>query len=229
MTKKLFLIFLTLTTVFNSNCLAQKSEKQTKITISTSYGDIKLMLYNQTPKHRDNFIKLVKEGFYDNTLFHRVIKDFMIQGGDPDSKNAAEGAILGEGETGYTIPAEFNASFIHKKGALAAARQADNVNPNKESSGCQFYIVQGKPFSRAEVDKIIKRKNTGRENKISYTEEQYKIYETIGGTPHLDMEYTIFGEVLEGLDVIDKIAAVEKDRNDRPKVDIKMTIKIVKK
>ncbi|PJB14429.1 MAG: peptidylprolyl isomerase [Flavobacteriales bacterium CG_4_9_14_3_um_filter_32_8] len=229
MTKKLFLIFFTLITVFNSNCLAQKSEKQTKIIISTSYGDIKLLLYNETPKHRDNFIKLVKEGFYDNTLFHRIIKDFMIQGGDPDSKNAAAGTMLGEGEIGYTIPAEFNASLIHKKGVLAAARQADNVNPNKESSGCQFYIVQGKPFSRAEVDKIIKRKNAGREIIISYSEEQYKIYETIGGTPHLDMDYTIFGEVLEGLEVIDKIAAAEKDRNDRPKEDIKMTIKIVKK
>jgi peptidyl-prolyl cis-trans isomerase B (cyclophilin B) len=212
-----------LTTVFNTNCFAQKNDKQTKVLISTSYGDIKLVLYDETPKHRDNFIKLVKEGFYDNTLFHRVINTFMIQGGDPESRNAEAGKMLGNGGPGYTIPAEFNTKFIHKKGALSAARQGDNVNPQKASSGSQFYLVQGKKTSKAELDKMSKR--TG----ASYTAEQIKEYETNGGTPFLDMNYTVFGEVIEGLDVIDKIAVVPTARGDRPKEDVKMTMKIVKK
>ncbi len=213
--------------VFNG--FAQKAEKQSLIMISTSLGDIKIKLYNETPKHRDSFLKLVKDGTLDGTLFHRIIKDFMIQGGDPDSKNAAPGATLGEGGLGYTLPAEFNSTLIHKKGVLAAARESDEVNPNKESSSCQFYIVHGRPFTRAEMDKMLKGKNARRETKIEYSEEQYKTYETIGGTPHLDMDYTVFGEVIEGLDVVDKIAAVKKDKRDRPEEDIKMTIKIVKK
>lgn len=224
MIKKIFLISLILSVFFNISCFAQKNKKETKVLISTAYGDIKVILYNETPKHRDNFIKLVKDGTYDGTLFHRIIKDFMIQGGDPESKNAEAGKMLGDGGLGYTIPAEFDSSLIHKKGALAAARMGDNVNPNKESSSCQFYIVQGKPFSKEEIDKILKGKNAKRETPIIYTEEQYKIYENLGGTPHLDMDYTIFGEVIEGLDVVDKIAAVDKDRGDRPKEDIKMTI-----
>jgi len=206
-----------------------KKEKQTKILISTAYGDIKIALYNETPKHRDNFIKLVKAHFYDSTLFHRVIQNFMIQGGDPDSKTAKAGQQLGDGDVGYTIPAEFNPNLIHKKGVLAAAREGDDVNPQKASSGCQFYIVQGKKFTKEEINKILKRKNTNRATPITYTEEQYKTYETIGGTPHLDMDYTVFGEVIEGLEVVDKIAAVETDKRDRPKQDISMTIKIVKK
>ncbi len=209
--------------------LAQKQEKQLLVVISTSYGNIKIALYNEAPKHRDNFIKLVKDGVLNGTLFHRVIKNFMIQGGDPDSKNAEKGAALGEGGLGYTIPAEFNAALIHKKGVLAAARESDEVNPNKESSSCQFYIVHGRTFTRAEIDKMLKAKNAKREHKIEYTDEQYKTYETIGGTPHLDMDYTVFGEVIEGLDVIDKIAEVKKDKRDRPEEDIKMTFKIVKK
>jgi peptidyl-prolyl cis-trans isomerase B (cyclophilin B) len=229
MIKKIFLISLILSVFFNISCFAQKNKKETKVLISTTHGDIKVVLYNETPKHRDNFIKLVKEGTYDETLFHRIIKDFMIQGGDPESKNAEAGKMLGEGGLGYTIPAEFDSNLIHKKGALAAARMGDNVNPNKESSSCQFYIVQGKSFSKEEIDKILKGKNAKRTTPINYTEEQYKIYENLGGTPHLDMDYTIFGEVIEGLDVVDKIAAVDKDRGDRPKEDIKMTMKIVKK
>jgi len=229
MIKKIFLITLMLSLFFNISCLAQKNKKQTKVLITTSYGDIKIVLYNETPKHRDNFIKLVKEGTYDSTLFHRVIKDFMIQGGDPTSIKAEAGKALGEGGMGYTLPAEFDSTLIHKKGVLSAARMGDNINPDKESSGCQFYIVQGKKFSREEVDKILNGKNSKRNQPISYTEEQYNIYETIGGTPHLDMDYTIFGEVIEGLEIVDKIAEVEKDRRDRPKEDIKMTMKIVKK
>lgn len=204
--------------------LFKGEKKETKVLLSTEYGNIKIKLFNETPQHRDNFIKLVKEGFYNETLFHRVIKDFMIQGGDPDSKNAQKGEFLGEGDVGYTIPAEFNTKLIHKRGALAAARQGDNVNPQKRSSGCQFYIVQGRKFTTEEIEKIEKSK----EGRIEYTDEQYKTYETVGGTPHLDMDYTVFGEVIEGLDVVDKIAAVKRDRKDRPLEDIKITIKIIK-
>lgn len=223
MTKTTFLLVLILITLFNINGLAQKNKKQTKVLISTSYGDMKLVLYNETPKHRDNFMKLVEEGFYDSTLFHRIIATFMIQGGDPESKNAVKGAMLGNGGPGYTIPAEFNAKFIHKKGALAAARIGGASNPKKASSGSQFYIVQGKKYIKEELDVMNKR--TGN----IYTEEQYKAYETEGGTPQLDMNYTVFGEIIEGFDVIDKIAAVKKGRADRPKEDVKMTMKIVKK
>ncbi len=225
MTKKIFYIFLAMLTLTNINCLAQKKKhkKQTKVLISTIHGDIKIALYNETPQHRDNFIKLVKEGFYDSTLFHRVIEGFMIQGGDPDSKGAAEGVGLGEGGPGYTVPAEFDSTLIHKKGALAAARMGDNVNPKKESSGCQFYIVQGKKYERKALDKMAKRSG------MKYSEEQYKAYEEIGGTPQLDMGYTVFGEVIEGIEVINKIAAVEKDKRDRPTEDVQMTMKIVKK
>jgi peptidyl-prolyl cis-trans isomerase B (cyclophilin B) len=223
MTKKIFPIILALITICNINGLAQKNEKQTMVLISTSYGDMKMVLYNETPQHRDNFIKLVQKEFYNGTLFHRVIKDFMIQGGDPESKVAQPGQMLGSGGPGYTVPAEFNSKFIHKKGALSAARQGDGVNPKKASSGSQFYIVQGKKSTKTELTNISRR------NGISYTAEQIKAYETIGGTPFLDMNYTVFGEVIEGMDVIDKIAAVVKGRGDRPKEDIKMTMKIVKK
>ena len=219
-------VFILLLSVFVT---AQKPQKTPLVLISTVYGNIKISLYNETPKHRDNFLKLVKSGMFDSTIFHRVIKDFMIQGGDPDSKNAAPGVALGEGGLGYTIPAEFVPTLIHKKGVLAAAREGDNVNPEKASSSCQFYLVQGRKFTRDEIDKMLKGKNARRDTKIEYTEEQYKTYETIGGTPHLDMDYTVFGEVIEGLDVIDKIAEVKKDKRDRPLDDIKMTIKIVKK
>ncbi len=204
--------------------LFKGEKKETKVLLSTEYGNIKIKLFNETPQHRDNFIKLVKEGFYNETLFHRVIKDFMIQGGDPDSKNAQKGEYLGEGDVGYTIPAEFNTKLIHKRGALAAARQGDNVNPQKRSSGCQFYIVQGRTFTTEEIERIEKSK----QGRIEYTDEQYKTYETVGGTPHLDMDYTVFGEVIEGLDVVDKIAAVKRDKKDRPLEDIKITIKIIK-
>jgi peptidyl-prolyl cis-trans isomerase B (cyclophilin B) len=189
-------------------------QKVVKFVIHTDYGDMTGILYNETPKHRDNFVKLAKSGFYDGLLFHRVISGFMIQGGDPDSKNAKPGQQLGMGGPGYTVPAEFNTKFIHKKGALAAARQGDQVNPAKASSGSQFYIVQGKRMSAAQL--------TG-----NYTPEQKKIYETVGGTPFLDNQYTVYGEITEGLDVIDKIAACEKGPGDRPAKDIKMTIKIV--
>ncbi|MCB9360478.1 MAG: peptidylprolyl isomerase [Flavobacteriales bacterium] len=228
--KKLFYITLLAVSLLVSGVvIGQNKSKQAKVLISTEFGDIKIALYNETPQHRDNFIKLVKSKFYDGTLFHRVMNEFMIQGGDPESKTAKEGALLGDGDVGYTIPGEFNSSLIHKKGVLAAAREPDNINPTKASSGCQFYIVEGRTFTKAEVDKILKGKNSRREDPITYTEEQYKIYETIGGSPHLDMDYTVFGEVLEGMDVVDKITEAETDKRNRPTKDIKMTIKIVKK
>lgn len=192
-----------------------------KAVISTKYGDMTVLLYDETPKHRDNFIKLVKEGFYNGTLFHRVIRDFMIQGGDPDSKGAAPGQRLGSGGPGYTIDAEINPEFIHKKGALSAARMGDQVNPEKKSSGSQFYIVQGKKVSADELNRLAPR--TG----AIYTTDQIKTYQTIGGTPFLDNQYTVFGEVIDGLDVIDKIAAVKTQPGDRPVEDVKMTITLI--
>lgn len=194
----------------------------TRIKITTDSGVIIVRLYDKTPKHRDNFIKLVKEGFYDSLLFHRVINEFMIQGGDPQSKNAPAGIMLGNGENGYTIPAEFDTTLFHKKGALAAARMGDEVNPNKESSGCQFYIVQGKKYGDAELNQMeayFKRK---------FTAKARKLYTTIGGTPFLDMNYTVFGETEKGLDVIDKIAKAMKDGNDRPLTDIHMKMEVLK-
>ncbi|KXK46060.1 MAG: peptidylprolyl isomerase [Bacteroidetes bacterium OLB10] len=200
---------------------AKSTDKETLVEISTDFGTMKFKLYNETPKHRDNFIKLAKEGFYNGTLFHRVIKDFMIQGGDPQSKNAAPDVMLGNGGPGYTIPAEFNSKLIHKKGALAAARLGDQVNPQKASSGSQFYIVQGKPMTAAELNMMAARK------KITYTPEQIKIYETEGGTPFLDMDYTVFGEMISGMDVLEKIAAVATNPQNRPLQDVKMTVKVI--
>ena len=243
-------------------------EKETKLKIETSMGDIKVKLYNETPKHRDNFIKLAKDGTYNGTLFHRVIKDFMVQAGDPESKNAPKGKMLGSGDVGYTVPAEFvYPKYFHKKGALSAARQGDEVNPKKESSGCQFYIVTGKVFNDSTLLNMEQQKN---QNKVTeafnalaqkhmkeiykmrkandqdglyalqdtlfiqaeaeaakqpdfhFTPEQIKAYTTVGGTPHLDGEYTVFGEVVEGMDIVDKIQQVKTDRSDRPEEDVKI-------
>lgn len=188
------------------------------VVIHTPYGDMTAKLYNQTPLHRDNFIKLVKAEMYDSTLFHRVIKDFMIQGGDPQSKHASPGQMLGTGDLGYTIPAEIAAGLIHKKGALCAARMGDNVNPQRASSASQFYIVQGRVYTPEEISMLKTRFG------VQLTPEQEKAYTTVGGTPHLDNQYTVFGEVVSGLEVIDKIAAQQTDGNDRPVVDIPMTI-----
>lgn len=199
----------------------ETKEKTTMVIISTDLGEMKAVLYNETPLHKENFIKLAKEGYFDGCLFHRVIDGFMIQGGDPDSKTAKPGQMLGQGGPGYTIPAEFKQELIHKKGALAAARMADQVNPQKASSGSQFYIAQGKSFTENELNMLSSRMGK------AFNKQQIEAYTTIGGVPFLDYEYTVFGEVVEGLEVIDKIAAVEKDRRDRPVQDIKMTIKVV--
>lgn len=202
--------------------LPAMAAKPRKVKIITSYGTMVIELYNTTPKHRDNFIKLAKHHFYDSTLFHRVIKGFMIQGGDPDSKHAAKGAMLGNGDVNYTIPAEFQLNLYHKKGALAAAR--DN-NPAKASSGCQFYIVQGKVWTDEELDKLEKGRLGGRNIPL----DQREYYKKFGGTPQLDQSYTVFGQVIEGLDVIDKIAALQTDGNNRPQEDVAMKIRVVKK
>jgi len=180
-----------------------------------------IRLSDSTPLHRDNFLKLVKVGFYDSVLFHRVIKNFMIQGGDPNSKGAMAGKPLGDGGPGYTIPAEFRKTLFHKKGALAAARMGDNVNPTKASSGSQFYIAQGKVFTDAGLDSV----ETFRLNGRKIPAEQREVYKTIGGTPHLDQGYTVYGEVVKGLDVLDNIAAVQTSRGqdrDRPLQDVRI-------
>jgi cyclophilin family peptidyl-prolyl cis-trans isomerase len=185
-------------------------------------GNMVIELYNETPLHRDNILKLAGEGFYKEQLFHRVIKDFMIQGGDPHSVQAARGQRLGTGGPGYTIAPEFNPSLIHKKGALAAARQGDQVNPEKRSSGSQFYIVHGRVFTQDELNMI-----SGRGMGI-FTDQAVGIYTSIGGTPHLDNSYTVFGEVVEGLEVIDRIATLSTDANDRPLEDVVYSISILR-
>ena len=198
-------------------------EKDTYVKIETSMGNIVVKLYNETPLHRDNFIKLVKEGTYDGLLFHRVIRNFMIQGGDPNSRNAKPGQMLGDGTLGYTIPAEFVPGLFHKKGALAAARQGDQVNPRKESSSCQFYIVQGEKWTVDRLKMIEQRMGK------SFTPEQMEVYANVGGTPFLDGDYTVFGEVVEGLEVIDKIASVQCGAQDRPVNDVTMKMTIIER
>lgn len=240
---------------------------ETLVCMETTMGNITVKLYNETPKHRDNFIKLTKEGVYDSTLFHRVIKNFMIQAGDPQSKTATDTTTLGNGDVGYTIPAEFNPKFFHKKGVLAAARQGDEVNPERASSGCQFYIVTGRKFSEAQMvnmenqmndarletvfntlarkhmKEIYKMRKAGdtdglmelqdsleaqaraevaKEPALKFTREQIQAYTTVGGAPHLDGAYTVFGEVVNGMDVVEKIENVGTNRADRPKIDIRI-------
>ena len=242
--------------------------------ISTKYGEMTLALYDKTPIHRDNFKKLVADSTYNGTLFHRVINGFMIQGGDPNLKNAGVKDRLGLENMSYTLPAEIHSDLIHKKGALAAARQGDQINPQKRSSGCQFYIVQGKAIDEKSLQGILERKNNMRKralgnkylmnpensalknhyvqivqsgnqdsikhynqliqsiteelyegSKLSYTPQQIKTYQKLGGTPMLDMDYTVFGEIIKGLDIIDSIAAVKTRKGDRPIEDLQMTIK----
>jgi len=252
--------------------------KETLVNISTPYGNIVVKLYDSTVKHKENFIKLASKGYFDGLLFHRVIQNFMIQGGDPTSRYAKPGVLLGDGDTNYTIPFEYVPSYLHKRGALAAARNSDDVNPLKASSASQFYIVQGKVFTNDELDavelKVERRtkqyimmdllKKEGKEDELKafrqmtenrdtanirkiinkyrnaveaqylrtkpfkLTAEQRRIYTTVGGTPHLDGAYTVFGEVVSGMKIVDQIAAVETDKNNRPVQDIRMTIKLIK-
>ena len=192
------------------------------VELQTDYGNMIIQLSDATPKHRDNFVKLVEEGYYDELLFHRVINNFMIQGGDPNSRNAPAKARLGAGGPGYTVEAEFVDTLIHQKGALCAARQGDQVNPEKRSSGSQFYIVHGKQLNENELSVTESRKG------IRYQKPQREAYLNYGGTPFLDQEYTVFGQVIEGLDVIDKIAEVQTAPGDRPKKDVKMKMRVIK-
>ena len=194
----------------------------TLVEIQTSFGNMLVKLYDETPQHKANFLKLSEEGFFDDLLFHRVIAGFMIQGGDPTSRNATPGARLGSGGPGYQVPAEFNPYLIHKKGALSAARTGDAVNPDKMSSGSQFYIVQGQPVEEDQLKMFERRKG------LEYSEEQKQTYVNDGGTPFLDMDYTVFGEVIDGLEVIDKISLVKTDATDRPADDVKMKIIVIK-
>ena len=242
-------------------------EKRTQVKIETTMGNIVVELYNETPKHRDNFIKLAKEGMYDSTLFHRVIKAFMIQAGDPDSKNANDTAQLGGGDVGYTVPAEFVPKFFHKKGALAAARMGDDVNPERASSGCQFYIVTGRKFREAQLLDMVGQKNNNRideifnelarkhmkeiykmrkandeaglmalqdsleaqataqykeEEPFMFTPEQIAAYTTVGGAPHLDGAYTVFGQVVEGIETVEKIEVTKTGKADRPVENVRI-------
>jgi peptidyl-prolyl cis-trans isomerase B (cyclophilin B) len=271
--KIIWVIFLSEFFIFQS---CNDTDKDYLFTIKTQYGDMKMILYDQTPLHKKNFIELVKKGFYDSLLFHRVINGFMIQTGDPDSKDTEENEKRGNGGPGYTIPAEFVPGLIHEKGAVAAARQGDNINPKKESSGSQFYIVQGKIWSEEELknsrvnynelygyfnnlierqsfrhvkdlvtqyqkeqdiqalqDLILNMKDTIEQEydvelDLPLTPQQIKTYTTIGGTPHLDGAYTVFGKIIDGLEVIDQIASVQTDNNDRPLENIMMTIDMEK-
>ena len=243
----------------------KSDNKMTKVELETSLGKIVVELYNETPQHRDNFIRLVKDGYYDGVLFHRVIKDFMIQTGDGNSKTAGPETTLGDGDPGYTIEAEFiYPKYFHKRGALAAARTGDQVNPERRSSGSQFYIVTGKVYSLDELQTMAKRLSDGKKQEIfrrlvmenqdrikelqeqqdmagldalqnefikqveaeatpaTMTDEQLNAYTSVGGTPHLDGQYTVFGEVVSGMDVVDKIQNTTTDRRDRPTVDIKI-------
>ena len=264
--------FLNITTILiliaTMEACSTTKNMEPKIRMQTTYGDITVKLYNETPLHRDNFLKLVNSGFYNGVLFHRVIADFMIQGGDPDSKAASPTDSLDNGDAGYTIPAEFKTpTLFHKKGALAAARMGDAENPLKVSSGCQFYIVEGKTFSDAELDNMQTNKLRQQENSLfqeilktrneevkkirlernqekldalrdsillevknkiaadstyKFSDKQRTIYKTIGGTPHLDGNYTVFGEVTSGIDVVEKISKTNTGKMDRPKEDIRI-------
>ncbi len=194
------------------------------VVMETTKGVIELKLYDATPLHRDNFVKLVKEGAYDSLLFHRVIQDFMIQGGDPDSKNAAPGAPLGEGDRPYTVPAEFrlDQGIFHRRGVLAAAREGDDINPEQRSSAMQFYIVWGKIFDDEGIENVQKRLDDRTGGKVKLTPEMCEVYKTVGGTPHLDGQYTVFGEVISGLEVVDSIQRVPTDSLDRPVEDVRI-------
>jgi len=209
---------------------AQKKDKKKKlkpdVIITTDFGTIGIILYEDMPEHRNNFLKLASEGFYDGTTFHRVMKDFMIQGGDPNSKSAETMARAGQGGPGYTLEADIRPDKFHTKGMLAAARQPDQVNPDRRSSGSQFYIVQGRTFNDKELAGMERQISMSQPQGFKYTDAQKEIYKTKGGTPWLDMGYTIYGEVIYGLEVVDQIALVETNRGNRPLKDIKMTMEV---
>ncbi|QQS29079.1 MAG: peptidylprolyl isomerase [Sphingobacteriales bacterium] len=220
MFKNLFFLFLLTVNFITLTAQNETKVKEPRVLITTDFGNIIVKLYNETPYHRDNFLKLVKEGFYNDLLFHRIIKDFMIQGGDPNSRNAEPGQQLGMGSPGYTLPAEINPNLFHKKGALSAARTGDQGNPQRRSSGSQFYLVHGKVLSDADIEQLTR-------NGFVLTPQQIETYKTIGGTAFLDAQYTVFGEIVEGLEVLEKIIVVPTQAGDRPVKDVKMTMTVL--
>lgn len=221
MKKILFLAVLLF--AMQTSLMAQTDTLRHEVLLETSMGNIRVVLYNETPRHRDNFLKLVKEGYYDGNLFHRVISSFMIQTGDSTTRHAKPGEEVGLHSPDYTIPAEIVfPKYFHKRGALAAAREPDDVNPEHASSGSQFYIVYGRRFSEDMIDAAQARLDKSTGGKVVLTPELRESYFKIGGTPHLDGQYTVFGEVVEGLDVVNKIQMVETDEKNRPKEDVKI-------
>lgn len=210
-------------TVVKKSLPTYSGDKRAKILMETNFGNVTLELFNETPLHRDNFLKLVRMHFYDSLLFHRVIKDFMIQCGDQTSKNAQPGQVLGNFTLDYTVPAEFHyPEIFHKRGMLAAAREGDDVNPERASDACHFYIVWGNIFDDKWLDKVQTRLDTMSHGQVKLTPEVREVYKTIGGTPHLDGMYTVFGQVIEGLDVVDKMQQQPTDKNDRPLADVRI-------
>ena len=221
--KTLKTLIITLVLAVATPAMSQSSH----VTIETTAGNIRIMLYDDTPAHRDNFLRLADEHFYDSLLFHRVIRNFMIQGGDPDSRHAEPGQSLGEGDTGYTLAPELFAAdgrllHHHRRGAVAMAREGDDVNPERRSSGCQFYIVWGKTYATQQLYQIGDKVEAQTDHRVTMTEELLDIYRKVGGVPHLDGQYTVFGEVTEGLDVVDLIQKVQTDDYDRPIDDIRI-------
>jgi peptidyl-prolyl cis-trans isomerase B (cyclophilin B) len=206
----------------------EPQEDRVKVEITTAFGIMTLELFNETPLHRDNFVKLVNEGFYEGLLFHRVMKDFMIQGGDPKSKEAPPGARLGSGGPGYTMPKEIDSRFVHVKGALCAARQPDRVNPEFASSGSQFYLAQGRVTSPNQLATFASRITESTGEPFAYMPDQVEAYSRLGGTAFLDMNYTVFGQVTQGLEVIDAVTAAAVDKNNRPLEDVVMSIRVLK-
>ena len=204
-------------------CHVMAQTSTTEVLLETTAGNIRIALFDETPQHRDNFLKLVKEHVYDSLLFHRVIKNFMVQCGDLHSKNAQPGQRLGTGDYNYTVEAEFRVpKLYHRRGMVAMAREGDRTNPERRSSACQFYIVWGQVCSDARLAKVQERLDAATQGQVKLTPEMIEAYKTVGGTPHLDGQYTVFGEVIEGMDIIEKIQGVKTDKNDRPLEDIRI-------
>jgi len=210
-------------------CANISAQERAEVELETTEGNIRIALFNETPQHRDNFMKLVRMEFYDSLLFHRVIKDFMIQGGDLNSRHAKPGQLLGEGELDYTIEPEFRLPQIyHRRGVIASARESDKVNPERRSGAAQFYIVWGKVYDDRRLASVQERLDSATNGQVKLTPEMIETYKTVGGTPHLDGQYTVFGEITEGLDVVDRIQQMETDKNDRPLKDVRILhVKII--
>ena len=228
--KKLLILLLMATSIMTSHAQERTSAPLHEVLLETDSGNIRIQLYNETPLHRDNFLKLVRSGAYDGVLFHRVIKDFMVQTGDMGSKNAKPGQALGDTPEGYSLPAEIHyPELLHRRGAVAAARESDDVNPQRKSSSTQFYIVWGIRFTDKQLDWAQERLDAHTGGTVKMSPEVRQLYKTEGGSPHLDGQYTVFGQVIDGLDVVERIQRQPVDDNDRPKVDLRIRKAIVLK